>query len=157
MTTPEVQLSDALDTREDAVKIAHALWDEAQSRDWQRQYRQILDNAGIEGDIPTVGTASANFLVNIPLTELGAAGEMLKPVVTDANYVTITLHHSIEFDADPTGECICEGHPRDIARKVLEHMRETVPMLNEYGVNGQRNGNGEFIATSECSSPNCPN
>ena len=157
MTTPEVELSAALDTREDAVKIAHALWDEAQSRDWQRQYREILDNANIEFDIPTVGKATADFIINIPLTELGSAGEMLTPAVTGQNYVGIILTHGIEFDADPTGECICPENPRAIAAKVLEHLRETVPMLKEYGAIGRRNGDGEFIASSECSSNNCPN
>ena len=151
---PRIELSTALNTREDAVKIAHALWDEAVERSWERQYREILEIADLTNDIPTVGKASATFTVQVPVGEfgpvLGEALTQLEPAV----YFTVLFEHAVEFDADPTGDCICEEDTRAIARKVLLHAKETVPALNNYRVSGHH-VNGEFAAESGCSSLNC--
>lgn len=151
---PQVELSAGLNTREDAVKIAHALWEEAVERSWERQYREILDLADLENDIPTVGKATATGTVLVPIGELGSViGEALGQITTDA-YVTILFEHTIEFDADPTGECICEENVRAIATKVLRHAKDTVTAINTYRVDGHKS-NGEWVATSSCSDRNC--
>ena len=103
---PEVELSAGLDTREDAMKIAKALWAEAVYRGWEMQYRDIL---GFEGGhlIPTVGYAQAQLSVAVALETIGITGEAIKPIAHGGGTVsTVTFPHRMDTSTDD-GTCAC--------------------------------------------------
>lgn len=153
---PEVILSDGLDTREDAVKIAQALWAEAVYRGWEMQYRDIIDN--VEGGhlIPTVGYAQAQLAVAEPLEALGIAGERLKPIAYGGGTITnVTFPHRMDTTTDD-GTCACpEGdEPR---AGILAHAKRVLGTDNWLPLRYAPVNEYDHKVTAACSSADCIN
>lgn len=123
---PEIQLSEGLDTREDAEKIARGLWAEAVRRGWESEYRDIIINTEGGEHIPTVGNVSTRLAVTRNMDNMGETGVALRNVTTDPVMVTFT--HSIETSGGG-GECCCPDDVEDPRSQVLFHAREVSPGL----------------------------
>lgn len=160
---PEVELSPGLNTKEDAAKIAQALWAEAVKRGWESEYRDIIENTTRGAAIPAVGNVSVVIATSKGLNSLGETGVVLAPVVDSTRQVNIFWDHSMPVVGED-GACVCpdpespdEG-VADVKRKVLEHARAKVEAQTSW----QPLRFGPVAAgaepfTAECSSVECRN
>ena len=155
----EVELSEGLDTREDAVKIAHALWAEAVNRGWEGEYRDIVESVSHSDLIPVVGTASANLTVLKNLDDLGVAGNVLRPIVHGSgSTASVSFTHLMPTVGEGPG-CACpeEVEGFDPRANIIAHAKEVLGEGNWQALRYAPLAEGAEKFTAECSSMECRN
>jgi hypothetical protein len=152
----EIVLSDGLDTREDALKIAKALWAEAVERDWEGEYRDIISNTEGGHLIPVVGYAQAELAVSEPLEAIGLAGDKLKAIAYGAGTVaTVTFPHRMDTFSDD-GSCACPSGDEPRA-SILAHAMRVLGQDNWLPLRYAPVKDGDLKFKAECSSKDCVN
>lgn len=158
---PSIQLSPLENTREDFDKIISALWEEAQARDWENEYKAIMRKAGLEQYIATKCALSATVKFRVPTTMMGRAGEALGSIFTPEFVEHITRHINLEHEpreGSVAGDCVCPADEAQALTWVKEHVKK---MFDEYPWNpaDERITGVDLVTRIEykCPSSNCLN
>ncbi len=152
MNAPAITLSAGQDTREDAAKIAHALWAEAVERGWEDEYREIIARANVGATVPVVGHILATLQVIGNADSVGTVGAQVKPLMVEHGAATVSFAHVAELEGESGSfDCIC---PDNAAFKARDLAVERFPEL-KYVVQVGHDKVDE--AQTKCSSPDCRN